>query len=337
MININRELYNYLYNEKGAEYSLDPDGVSLNVDNDNEKNLKYLGTYFPRSFVESYHIYNNIFSNEDVFNKFNEKSKIRILDIGSGTGGNLCGLLQVLAERFENKEIIIISIDGNEDALKLQYDVLSKLWSTIESNTNKLSGNLHHMKFNDKEEIEDKLDKLSMDNSIDIMHSFKFVNEFYKVNYELNKGMYSKLMHLGNKWLKKSGILCLVDVTNKVSNLTFMSIIFNDEVRTYLTGQESELNYIVPRCCARNYDICDKKTNCFSRLTFNICFENTVKESKINYKLFIKNKLGKRLRDKIVENPCGYDTCYCKDCNDEYNCTKKLRIPYEIIEGRIGL
>lgn len=337
MININRELYDYLYNEKGAEYSLDPNGVSLNVNNDNNKNLKYLGTYFPRSFTEAYKIYSNIFSNEDVFNKFNEKDKIRVLDIGSGTGGNLCGLLQVLVERFQNKEIIIISIDGNNDALNLQLDVINKLWNTIEANGNKLSGNLHHMNFNNKEEIEEKLDKLSMDNSIDIMHSFKFVNEFYKIDYELNKGMYAKLMCLGDKWLKKSGMLCLVDVTNKVSDLTFISIIFNNEVRQYFNNEESELNYLIPRCCAINYKVCNKTINCFSRLTFNVHFENIVNESKINYKLFIKNKLGKQLRNKLLDTPCGYETCYCRDYNDDFNCTKKFKTPYEIIEGSMEL
>lgn len=331
MITINEKLYNYLYNEMGATYSKDPKGVGLNVDNSEEENLNYLGTYFPRSFVESYRIYDNIFSNEDVFEMFNKNKIIKILDIGSGTGGDLIGLLQVLLEKFADKKIEVTSIDGNKNALQLQFNILNKLQLFIDFNGNELRRKLYCGRFRDKNDMEEKLNNVLTDNSFDIVNSFKFVNEFYKTNYNLNKGMYIKLIRLANEWLKKDGILCLVDITNRVANLDFMSIIFNDEVRKYFINEKSDLNYIIPKCCSQNYASCNKKTNCFSRVKLNIQFCNCKDISKINYKLFIKSELGSRLRNKILQNDCGkFSTCYCRDSENTYNCTKMIIEPYKL-------
>lgn len=120
MLKINKRLENYIFKDLEAEYCLDPLGVSSNIDNDEEKNKKYLGTYFPRSFVEAYRIYDNIFLNELILNEFNKKYELNILDIGSGTGGNLIGLLNVLVKKLNNKHFKIHSFDGNKIALLYQ-------------------------------------------------------------------------------------------------------------------------------------------------------------------------------------------------------------------------
>lgn len=330
MIKINKKFYDYLYNELEAKYKKSPSDVESNLENDKEKNLEYLGTYFPRSFVESYYIYSNLFNNDEIFNKYNKKDVIKILDIGSGTGGNLFGLIQVLMERFHDKEIKIISIEGNKDALDLQVCIFNNLKKILNYN-NKVSGSLYHVKFKDKNELENKLSKLSMDGTIDIMQSFKVVNEFYRRDYEKNKGMYSHLLHLGNKWLKKSGILCIVDVTNKINNGEYASIIFNEEVRKFMCSEKSDLEYVIPKCCAVNYKNCRRENKCFSRRTFEVNFDNWIDNSKINCKVFIKPKLGTRIKESILKNVCEWyydNTCYCKDTIDTCNCTKEFNEPY---------
>lgn len=328
MKRVNPKLFNYIYNERGAVYCEDRIGVESNLRNDEEKNLQYLGTYFPRSYVEAYTIYNNIFNNEDIYEHFNKKDTIRILDIGSGTGGNLLGLIQVLMEHFENKSIYVISIEGNNNAVEIQLELLTKFEEFVEGNGNILHGSINNIEFANKKELSSKLDRLSLDGTIDIMQSFKVVNEFYREDYDSNKGMYSELMKLGELWLKKSGILCLVDVTNPIEGQTYASIIFNEEVRNYLANNECELVYIIPKCCALNYKKCKKKRNCFSKMVFEINFGEFRKKSKVNYKLFIKKKLGSRVKRYIKENQCNYETCYCRDYDDQYNCTKKLTDPY---------
>ena len=89
---------------------------------DGRKLQNYLGAYFPRSFVEAREICNDLLNVEIINKTFKNKEEINILDIGSGTGGNLMGLLYCLKENklLDNKKISVISIDGNEDALEYQ-------------------------------------------------------------------------------------------------------------------------------------------------------------------------------------------------------------------------
>lgn len=333
MIEINKKFFDYLYEELGAEYHKSPSAVECNLKNDMKKNLEYLGTYFQRSFVEAYYIYSNLFDNEDIFEKYNKKSVFKVLDIGSGTGGSLFGLIQVLMERFSGKEIKIISIEGNENAVDLQVKIFQDLNKLIDYNNNMVNGTAHIMTFSNKDELDLKLSKLGIDGTIDIMQSFKVVNEFYRIDYETNKGMYSQLLSLGNKWLRKSGILCVVDVTNKINNGEYASIMFNEEVKKYMCSEEPDLVYIIPKCCAVHYKNCTKGNTCFSKRTFKVHFGYRIDESKINCKVFIKPKLGIRVKKDIINNICKWYnddlyTCYCKDISDNYNCTKMLKEPY---------
>lgn len=332
MIEINRTFFNYLYNELRAKYQKSPSAVESNLENSKEKNLEYLGTYFPRSFVEAYHIYSNLFSDKYVFKKYEKKNVIKILDIGSGTGGSLFGLIQAIMENFEGKVIKVVSIEGNQDAVNLQVQIFKDLNRVMNLN-NRVEGAAYTITFNNKNELESKLSKLGMDDTVDIMQSFKVVNEFYRRDYDTNKGMYSHLLYLGDKWLKKSGILCIVDVTNKINGGEFASIIFNEEVKKFMCSEVSDLVYILPRCCAVNYKSCTKGNTCFSRRTFKVHFGDKTDESKINCKVFIKPKLGTKIKEGILDNVCKWYnddlyTCYCKDIMDNDNCTKMFEEPY---------
>lgn len=333
MKEINEEMLEYLYDELDAKYLKIPNDVELNLDNDENKNLIYLGTYFPRSFTESYNIYKNLFDNEKIYNRFNKKKIIRILDIGSGTGGSLFGLLQVLMEKFSGKTFEIISIEGNKNACELQLKLL-KSFKKFVPLKNRFKASVYNMRFKDKDEVEIKLSKLGLNSRIDIMQSFKVVNEFYRKDYKNNKGMYSHLLFLGDKWLKKSGVLCIVDVTNKINNGQYASIIFNEEVKKFLGKVKADLVYILPRCCAVNYKQCSKGEYCFSKREFRIVLKNgNTDTSKINYKVFIKNKLGSDILNEVKRDLCEwYDdemfTCYCRDLSDDYNCTKFKEEPY---------
>lgn len=324
---INQNLFNYIYDELEATYKRDFNGVKTNLNNDREKNLQYLGTYYPRSYAESYHIYSNIFDDIRIYNKFNEKNKMKILDIGSGTGGSLMGLLQVLNERFSFKEFEIVSIEGNSDAVEIQSDLLNVFENFIEFNGNTFKANVHTITFNDKSELDNRLSMLSLNNNIDIMHSFKVVNEFYRDDYNRNKGLYKELLRLGDKWLKDTGVLCLVDVTDKIENVNFISILFNEEVKEYLRTERTSLSYILPKCCAINYNLCRNRNKCFSAVSVSTDFYDAQIKSKINYKLFIKGNLGQEIRNTIVENGCDFNDCYCRGERSE-NCTKIYDTPY---------
>ena len=75
------------------------------MDNNEQQSQRYLGTYFPRSFVESYNIFYRLFNQEEIYKNFIGKKKINILNIGSGSGGDLFGLIEAMKDFFHLKQL----------------------------------------------------------------------------------------------------------------------------------------------------------------------------------------------------------------------------------------
>ena len=57
MINLNRPLYDYIVKNLGAYWHKRTWDAVSNLHNDEKENQGYLGTYFIRSYIESYHIF----------------------------------------------------------------------------------------------------------------------------------------------------------------------------------------------------------------------------------------------------------------------------------------
>ena len=92
-------LDDYIYSNLKASYcKKNKDIVAL------EWSLKemedYLGTYFPRSFAESYIIFQRYFRTNP--NLFTSLSDFSIFDFGCGTGGELVGLILAVKEFYSN-------------------------------------------------------------------------------------------------------------------------------------------------------------------------------------------------------------------------------------------
>lgn len=176
------EIENAIFDDLGGFYKPNFEKVQQNL-NSNEDDLRaYLGTYFPRSFAEAYKIFEDLFHNKDIKNNFKKKNELFILDIGSGTGGNILGLLWIMKSSFKNfrhKKIYILSIDGNDKALKIQKRLIKKFFPTniiIDSKKITIS----------RDNIAKKLKNVLIKNKFDIIMSFKFVNEFYREEFLFN-------------------------------------------------------------------------------------------------------------------------------------------------------
>src|SRR5690554_3716276 len=86
-------LDDFIFNRLNAIYAPDFQRFEYNLDLTGEEILKYLGTYFPRSYAESFCIFDNIFQNIAYHQIISNKTYLNILSIGSGTGGDIIGLL----------------------------------------------------------------------------------------------------------------------------------------------------------------------------------------------------------------------------------------------------
>ena len=98
---------------------------------------KYLGTYFPRSYAESFCIFSNFLSKES--RVYKNCQELSIFDFGCGTGGELVGFIMAITKQLPNiKKIEIRALDGNSYALRLLECILEKtakaLCLDIESN-----------------------------------------------------------------------------------------------------------------------------------------------------------------------------------------------------------
>ena len=87
--------------------------------------LTYLGTYFPRSFAESYCIFSEYFSKFK--HQYKAKTSISLFEFGCGTGGEIIGFIVAVSEILPNIETIELSaLDGNVHELRCLEVILDE-------------------------------------------------------------------------------------------------------------------------------------------------------------------------------------------------------------------
>lgn len=314
-----KSLMTYLYKDKKAIYN--PRNLFTNNHNTrffNSEELKiYLGTYFPRSLNQSYTIFKDIFNSNYLKGTFEIQNDINILDIGSGTGGNLIGLLLFLQEiNKHNKKISILSIDGSEESLALEEEFIGKIFGFRNISLKKL----HWDNINTKDEILEKLNKdlKEFKNNFDIVLSFKFVDELYRDTGD-NFGLYRMLLTVIEPFLKDNGLILLADVTDIIFNNLFLSIQMSKEIQRYVVEYMGDLKVVLPLSCAL-YQTDNPYHSCFKQKIFrntNIFYPND--KEKLCFFLLAKTAIQEKIlaetkhstRFLIAEKTDDYDICDC--------------------------
>jgi len=179
----------------------------LVIDWDKTMMLDYLGTYFPRSFAESYCIYKGYFhANAKLYS---ERRELSVFDFGCGTGGELIGMLCALSEQNNSlSKVTIKALDGNVHALRLLESIIRELQKRVDFEIDLRVSPI---------EIDDVYDLSILDailsQSFDIIMSFKAICEFVtKQQFEAHNP-YEHIIHTFSRKLAKDGIMCLADVT----------------------------------------------------------------------------------------------------------------------------
>lgn len=94
-----------------------------NLHNNKEAIIACLVEQFPISYRQSYEVYRDWFSNVEVHQTYDELSVINVLALGSGTGGDVFGLIHVMEEVFSNKIINVFTVEGNKLTLRSQMNI----------------------------------------------------------------------------------------------------------------------------------------------------------------------------------------------------------------------
>lgn len=200
----------YLFEELGAKYQPSYSDMT-NIHDDKEKVLNYLGTYFPRSYAESYSIFSKYFDSH--FTEYCNREELSVFDFGCGTGGEIIGLLTVLNEKFTSlKKVRIVALDGNQHALLKFEKILSefKKISSLE-----ISNRPSAIRIDDFYDLE-VLDYV-MTEDFDIIMTFKAICEFVTEQEFENQNPYKHIVEFMLPKLKDNGIILLEDVTTKNS------------------------------------------------------------------------------------------------------------------------
>lgn len=199
-------LDNLIFEQLGAKYCRSNADMTV-IDWDKKDILNYLGTYFPRSYAESYCILTEFLTKWP--NRFDNRREMSVFDFGCGTGGEIIGLLDAVRNIYKIQKFRIYALDGNYHALRL-------LESIVQEYSNKYNFKiiLEIIPFT----IEDyyDLDILSSVHTekYDIFMSFKAICEFVSKERFEHQNAYA---HIAKKYLSRlndDGIMILADVTS---------------------------------------------------------------------------------------------------------------------------
>lgn len=199
-------LDNLIFDQLGAKYCRSNADMTV-IDWDKNDVLNYLGTYFPRSYAESYCIFSEFLTKWP--NRFINKTGLSVFDFGCGTGGEIIGLVDAINHLPKLKNIHIHALDGNYHALRLLEQIVN-----VYSEKTNYSIILDVIPLT----IEDfyDFDVLSsvLEDKFDIFMSFKAICEFVSKERFEHQNAYTHIARNYLSRLNDDGIMVLADVTS---------------------------------------------------------------------------------------------------------------------------
>lgn len=202
-----RWLDDFIFRELGAKYCRSNSDMTV-IDWDRSDVLNYLGTYFPRSYVEAVQIFGEFFKGDS---RFGDKSRISVFDFGSGTGGEIIGLLTALEKAYPylEQQVDVVALDGNQHALRLYEEVLEKFQLRTRL---RVRSRVIPMQVDDLYDLS-ILNKV-LRSRFDIIMSFKAICEFVTKQRFEEDNAYAHVARTLLPKLEDDGVMVLEDVSS---------------------------------------------------------------------------------------------------------------------------
>ena len=312
-------LDSYIYNELYALYDPRYKRFEFNDDLNEEEAKIYLGTYFPRSYAESFLIFDNLFANSKYREEVENKGKLIIFSIGSGSGGDIMGLLIALDKRIKPKiSVSIVSLDINTHSLALQKSVINR-YKSLSSRTIEL------IQFTDRISGKETFAKYSANAfpnaSIDFLLFSKVGCELHAKELFKGTNVYYELLDSFKTKVSSNGVVVMIDVTTKADGLEFMPTILNRGISRF-TSNHQEFSTLLPISCNKYENNCCHPCFCQQEIFVTHCKKiNDI--SKICYRIVAHTSLC----DKVLNyKDCKYIITPSKlsDMNPEAYCSQSL-------------
>lgn len=211
-VELPRYLDDYIFQNLGAIYRKSgPAFVSNRWDR--AKTLEYLGTYFPRSYSESFCIFSDYF--QIASQKWRMKEELCIFDLGCGTGGEIIGLIDAIRFKLSNlRRVVVKAVDGNPYAVEFCRNII-EFYKTQVGQGLTIDADILDGSFSNYEE----LGALAswMGNTFDIIMSFKALNEVILTGSWGARNPYKDFLDTFSSHLSESGVLCMAEVDTPIS------------------------------------------------------------------------------------------------------------------------
>ena len=295
----------YLFSDLGAKYSPDHSRFEYNLNLNKDEIKVYLGTYFPRSYVEVNSIFEEFSFNSNYVSLVGSRSSVSILDLGCGTGGDVFGVLSFL----ENSEpslasVKLLAIDGNQIALRFFEKIMAEFRKHSRLQIDYQIGPVFI-------ENEDDLNLLSdvVSDKYDLILSCKAICEMLAKNRIENKA-YKQTASILSKKLTDDGIMLIEDVTIKSpATERFIPYMLNAELNEFVSGN-TDFATIYPTVCKGKEAKC--KEGCFFYKKIKVTHsakENDI--SKIIYRIIGKKALAEKIMVS-TSSETEYNSCTFK-------------------------
>jgi hypothetical protein len=275
-------LDDFIFQSIGALYK--PSGAAREFDSNlystRDRLLIYLGTYFPRSFAESYSIFSNLFSNPVVAKELAQKQTMDVCSIGTGTGGDMLGLLTAISCNFKTvREVNITSIEGNSEALEIAESIIDESRRHYEFDVRMMP--LNHT-FSNLQVTRKFFSHINP--PFDFILTSKMLNELVS---DRKKGCEDSYFDFAKGFLpclKTNGLCLILDITSKADNLDeFYPKLLNEQINRALREMDS-FKTLLPLPCNLFEQKCGKK--CFTQKTFYVSHSRqTEDESRVCYRV----------------------------------------------------
>jgi hypothetical protein len=238
-------LESYIYDTLQAPFFAHADFGAVGVLAFNrDQLLNYLGTYFPRSYAESFCIFTTLFENPRISRAVEQNESLNILVLGAGTGGDCLGLLTAIKNRFPQCGKNVFLYDGNEAALNICTDIFAQFPRQLGFlDTTSKCCNFREGFPNDGIKF-------------DFIVSSKM---FCELAMQGQKNMYYDFARQYLPMLSDSGICLMLDVTTPLQNLpnrAFAPKIMNEQITHALRSFEFSYRTLLPAPCRENEENC---------------------------------------------------------------------------------
>ncbi len=204
-------LDNLIFDKLGGKYCRSNADMTV-IDWDKNDVLNYLGTYFPRSYAESYCIFSEFFFKWP--KRFANKTDLSVFDFGCGTGGEIIGFLDALRNMQNIQNVKIYGLDGNYHALRLLENIVNEY-----SNKYTFKTNLDVIPIIIEDFYDFNILCSTLEKNFDVFMSFKTICEFVSKERFEHQNAYAHIVKTNISHLNDDGIMVLADVTcyNNVS------------------------------------------------------------------------------------------------------------------------